>query len=225
MQDVGTTSRWYKLYLLPSRTNLRTPFLLTDLSLSLSLRQGIVYFMRVGWAIGQGGIVTTIAILLIAELQAVCTVLSMSALVTNGVVGGGGSYFLIRLELPGNAMDHTFKRSGTVVFRIANCLSFLFQNLPTYSRALGPEFGGAMGLLFYSAYAVSVAFYTIGFATTVQTTWFPTGDFGEAEWYRRAIGSIGLFTMLLVSLAGAGFFARFNFIFFIVRKPCWHEEG
>ena len=30
------------------------------------------------------------------------------------------------------------------------------------SRSLGPEFGGAMGMLFYVAYAMGVCFYIIG---------------------------------------------------------------
>lgn len=74
-----------------------------------------------------------------------------------------------------------------------------------------------MGLLFYAAYTVGVAFYIIGFATAVQTSFFPVSSSDTAEWYRRAIGSIGLFCMLGISVAGAGFFAKFNIFFFAVR--------
>ena len=55
----------------------------------------------------------------------------MSAICTNGVVRGGGAYFLI-------------------------------------SRSLGPEFGGAIGLIFSLANAVAVSMYTVGFAETVR---------------------------------------------------------
>ena len=53
------------------------------------------------------------------------TSISLSAIATNGVVSGGGSYFMI-------------------------------------GRALGPEFGGAVGLLFYLGTTVASSMYIVG---------------------------------------------------------------
>eukprot|EP00043_Microstomoeca_roanoka_P013127 m.128609 g.128609 ORF g.128609 m.128609 type:complete len:955 (-) comp15674_c0_seq2:46-2910(-) len=139
---------------------------------------GIVLFLRLGWVVGEAGILASLAMLSIATLQAVLTVLSLSALVTNGMVSTGGSYYMI-------------------------------------SRCLGPEFGGAIGLLFYSAYAMGVAFYSIGFATTVQSTFFPHVE--SPMWVVRLIGSLGLLFILFISLMGAEFFAKFNVLFFIIQ--------
>lgn len=58
-------------------------------------------------------------------IQTLTTSISMSAIATNGVVSGGGSYFMI-------------------------------------SRALGPEFGGAVGILFYLGTTVASSMYTVG---------------------------------------------------------------
>ncbi|KAJ8980702.1 hypothetical protein NQ317_019195, partial [Molorchus minor] len=53
------------------------------------------------------------------------TAISMSAIATNGVVPGGGSYFMI-------------------------------------SRSIGPEFGGAVGMLFYTGTTLAGAMYIVG---------------------------------------------------------------
>ena len=81
---------------------------------------GVILFLRLGWSIGQVGWVGCLVMLTVGEIMAFTTVLSFSAIVTNGNMRGGGSYFMI-------------------------------------SRCLGPEYGGAIGLLFYIAYAVGCA--------------------------------------------------------------------
>lgn len=141
---------------------------------------GIILFLRLGWGVSQAGVVGTLGIIAVAETMAILTVLSFSAIVTNGEMAGGGSYFMI-------------------------------------SRSLGPEFGGAMGMLFYVAYAMGVCFYIIGFATEIQSTFYPTATEGEAYWLRVGYGSVGLAFILLISYIGADAFAKFNTWFFLVQ--------
>ena len=141
---------------------------------------GIILFMRLGWGVGQAGVLGTLFIILVAELMALVTVSSFSAIVTNGSMAGGGSYYMI-------------------------------------SRSLGPEFGGAMGILFYLAYAMGVTFYIIGFATEVQATWFMDQSGDDARWTIILIGSIGLAGIFLISYLGAETFAKFNTWFFVIQ--------
>ena len=76
---------------------------------------GVILFLKIGWGIGTAGVVGMLLIFVIAEILCILTVLSLSAIITNGDMAGGGSYYMI-------------------------------------SRSLGPEFGGAIGILFYVAY-------------------------------------------------------------------------
>lgn len=57
---------------------------------------GVILFLRLGWAIGQAGVWGVLLIFALAELQALFTVLSASAIASNGIMHGGGSYFLLR---------------------------------------------------------------------------------------------------------------------------------
>ena len=56
---------------------------------------GVVLFLRLGWAVGQAGVLGVLSMFAVGELQTVLTVLSITAIVTNGTVKGGGAYFVI----------------------------------------------------------------------------------------------------------------------------------
>ncbi|CAK4084568.1 unnamed protein product [Aphanomyces euteiches] len=60
---------------------------------------GVILFLRLGWAIGQAGVVGMLTIFFVAELQAILTVLSASAIASNGAMRGGGSYYLVSRSL------------------------------------------------------------------------------------------------------------------------------
>ena len=60
---------------------------------------GVVMFMILGEVTGKVGILWTLGILLFAESIAFATGLSISAISTNTMVGGGGPYYLISRSL------------------------------------------------------------------------------------------------------------------------------
>jgi hypothetical protein len=96
---------------------------------------GVILFLKLGWGVGMTGTAGMLLIFVVGDALCVLTVLSLSAIITNGDMSGGGSYYMI-------------------------------------SRSLGPEFGGAIGLLFYLAYALGASFYFIGFAEGVALASF-----------------------------------------------------
>lgn len=86
---------------------------------------GVILFIRLTWVVGTAGALQGFLIVLCCCCVTMLTAISMSAIATNGVVPGGGSYFMI-------------------------------------SRSLGPEFGGAVGMLFYTGTTLAAAMYIIG---------------------------------------------------------------
>ena len=153
---------------------------------------GVILFLKLGWGVGTAGIVGMCLIFVIAELLCVLTVLSLSAILTNGTMAGGGAYFMI-------------------------------------SRSLGPEFGGAIGTLFYIANAFGASFYFIGFAEGLALFDFvqeifcenvadPSTDFCiESINFNRLAGLVSLLLCFVVSWVGADAFTKVNVPLFILQ--------
>eukprot|EP00095_Tigriopus_kingsejongensis_P012275 maker-scaffold577_size191314-snap-gene-0.33 protein:Tk12275 transcript:maker-scaffold577_size191314-snap-gene-0.33-mRNA-1 annotation:"solute carrier family 12 member 4 isoform x2" len=99
---------------------------------------GVILFIRMTWIVGTAGCVEGFFVVFLGCCVTMLTAISMAAIATNGVVPGGGSYFMI-------------------------------------SRALGPEFGGAVGILFYLATTVAGAMYIIGAIEIAMTYLFGAG--------------------------------------------------
>ena len=64
-----------------------TPSILTIL--------GVIMYMRMGWVVGNAGLIGTILIILIAHVIAVSTGLSVSSVATNKKIGAGGIYYVL----------------------------------------------------------------------------------------------------------------------------------
>ena len=88
---------------------------------------------------GQLGLVAGLATLTLAYFIVELTVLSLSAVATNGDIKTGGVYYLI-------------------------------------SRALGPAFGGSIGVIFYLANVFSSAMYVVGFVEAMEDSFGASGD-------------------------------------------------
>lgn len=75
-------------------------------------------FLRLSWVVGQSGVIQTLIIVGISTVVCLITVLSLSAISTNGEVKGGGIYYIISRSL-----GPEFGASVGVVFAFANAVA------------------------------------------------------------------------------------------------------
>uniref|UniRef100_UPI00358EE86C solute carrier family 12 member 9 isoform X2 n=1 Tax=Myxine glutinosa TaxID=7769 RepID=UPI00358EE86C len=137
----------------------------------------VVLFLRLGFVVGQAGLLQGMAIFFLAYFVIGLTVLSVCAISTNGAIHGGGAYYMI-------------------------------------SRALGPEFGGSVGLLFFLANVGSSSVYLLGLVESVVM------DFGQqyggalptGYWPEVGYGSAFLLLLMLICQFGAAFYTRAIFL-------------
>ncbi|XP_063543033.1 solute carrier family 12 member 9 [Cydia strobilella] len=156
----------------------------------LSMFSALV-FIRMGYLVGNAGLLVTLAQFLLAYLIVVFTVTSICAISTNGAVEGGGVYFMI-------------------------------------SRTLGPEFGGAIGTLFFFANVVSSALCISACTEALVENFGPHGylisdnqpALPDGDWYRFLYRSILNAIGLCVSLAGASLFARTSLAIWLTVVVC-----
>ena len=83
-------------------------------------------FLRLGYIVGQSGIMLTLLIVLVSKAITVLTTLSLSAIATNTRVRGGGAYFLISRSLgveSGGAIGIVFFLAQAIAVSLY-CLGF-----------------------------------------------------------------------------------------------------
>lgn len=83
------------------------------------------------------------------------------------------------------------------------------------SRNLGPQFGGAIGLLFAVGQAIAISFYLIGFAEALDATLIADYSFsltGDALWNARVYAILALVVLLVMVLIGVGWIIKSQMI-------------
>jgi potassium/chloride transporter 9 len=159
----------------------------------------VILFLRMGYILGQSGIVVTILMLLLAYTVVIFTVSSLSAIATSGNIQAGGVYFMI-------------------------------------SRSLGPEFGGAIGVIFFGANILASALNVTGLVEALFSNFGNSGSlwvyfhnkFGalmpdgiplepdtEVYWIRFALATGILVLCGVICLIGAGVFAKATGLIFL----------
>uniref|UniRef100_A0A914CBT2 Solute carrier family 12 member 3 n=1 Tax=Acrobeloides nanus TaxID=290746 RepID=A0A914CBT2_9BILA len=142
---------------------------------------GVMLYMRIGWMAGQAGLLWGSIIILVASAITMITALSMSAICTNGIISGGGIYYLI-------------------------------------SRALGPQFGGSIGIVFSIANGFGAAMYFVGLAETIRDILKEYGwciiNCGIND--VRLLALIMCTLMILVVFAGTNFESKTQVIFVVL---------
>jgi len=68
-----------------------TPSILTIL--------GVIMYMRLGWVVGQAGLINTIGIILVAHVISITTGLSISSIATDKKIKTGGIYYILSRSL------------------------------------------------------------------------------------------------------------------------------
>ena len=110
-----------------------TPTLLTIL--------GVILYLRIGWVVGNVGLIGTIVIILLSHVITFSTALSMSSMLTNIKIGAGGAYAIITRSLGhemGGAIGIPLYISQTfsIAFYITGFSELWVSFFPSHSQVL-----------------------------------------------------------------------------------------
>ncbi|KAE9550063.1 hypothetical protein FO519_006727 [Halicephalobus sp. NKZ332] len=134
---------------------------------------GVLFFIRLTWIVGTAGIVQAFLIVFLCCSVTFLTSISLSAIATNGMVAGGGPYYMI-------------------------------------SRNLGPELGGAVGILFYLGTTLAAAMYITGAVEIFLVYIYPQAQVFESIYHNfRLFGTMLLLIVGLIVLAGVNVVNKF----------------
>uniref|UniRef100_A0A914N815 Amino acid permease/ SLC12A domain-containing protein n=1 Tax=Meloidogyne incognita TaxID=6306 RepID=A0A914N815_MELIC len=145
---------------------------------------GVLFFIRLPWIVGTAGVLEAFLVVLLCCSVTFLTSISLSAIATNGVVSGGGPYYMI-------------------------------------SRNLGPELGGAVGILFYLGTTIAASMYIIGAVEIFLIYIMPQAKVFDDMYHNfRLFGSILLILVGLIVLAGVKIVNKFALPAVLVVIAC-----
>nr|CAH0110870.1 unnamed protein product [Daphnia galeata] len=108
---------------------------------------GVMVFLRLSWVVGQAGIGETLVIIAISTFITLVTALSMSAISTNGEIGGGiVTLWNLLCHVKSRILGPEFGGSIGIIFTIANVLDCAI-NVVGFSQAVQDmmlEYGGVI---------------------------------------------------------------------------------
>lgn len=169
-----------------------TPTILTIL--------GVVMYLRLGWVVGNVGLIETIIIILLAHSITICTALSMASMVSNIEIGAGGAYAIISRSLGfeiGGAIGIPlyFSQAFSVAFYIIGFVELWQSYFPTHSGLLIGVITWAL-LTALSMKSAQLAFrvqYFVLAAIAISIAAFlagPSQNPGEVVWL-SSVGKVG----------------------------------
>ncbi|KAI6230123.1 Solute carrier family 12 member 1 [Aphelenchoides fujianensis] len=155
---------------------------------------GTLLYLRMGFVAGQAGIVGGLMIVCFSTFVISITALSLSGICSNGQVKEGGLYYVI-----------------------SRMLAFLYLMQSRLFRALGPQFGGVIGVIFSLANVGMAALYIVGIAEFAIDLMAEAGYTTLTSSKQHDIRVFSLLTcaaLMLVTFAGPKVENGFTLIFF-----------
>jgi len=119
---------------------------------------GVIMYLRLGWVVGNGGLIGAILVILMAHVVTISTGLAVSSIATNIRVGAGGAFPLISqslgLEVGGSVSVPLYLAQGIsialYILGFSSGVLNIFPDLPEIAVALG-TFVVILGIAYVSA--------------------------------------------------------------------------
>lgn len=147
---------------------------------------GIILYLRIGWVVGQAGLVGALTIIILSNLVSLITALSISAISTNMHVRTGGTYYMIArtlgLEIGGAiGIPLYLSQAISVAFYIIGFTEAFTSMFPTFDpKTISLLLAFAFGFLSFvgADFALKIQFVVLGIIALSLLSLFGGGGGG-----------------------------------------------